>query len=225
MMANPMEENIWNGHPYEHITLGGPVSPQMPTTEWNGLVIVGEAPGSTEVMHGVPFSGPSGRLLSRMLDSIGIDRDATIICNTFSMRPAWTITAEHKKQGNNIALFFGRDDEDVNKKLPPYQGRYVRTGPDEDIRNLWRLLKLHAPKAIITCGSIPTWALTGIDRITPVVGSEQETRCVPATVFPTFHPAYAQHKQQEEIATMIASHINDAVTKAGIDRPLRRTRP
>lgn len=209
--------NVWNGSPLVGtITMGGPVLPRMPTREWNGLIIVGEAPGAVEVAQGVPFSGPSGALLSRILESVKVDRDATLICNTFSMQPAWTIrfdqeTGLPKRVNNNIGAFFGRDDEDVNKRLPPRQNTYVRTGPDEDVRELWRLIKRHAPKAIITCGAIPTWALTGQGPISAVAGTMLETKATTAPVFPTFHPAYALHQQAEAIANAIAAHIAAAV--------------
>lgn len=40
-----------------------------------GIMIVGEAPGAVEDDEGVPFVGASGRLLSSVLDSFGIDMD------------------------------------------------------------------------------------------------------------------------------------------------------
>lgn len=218
-----MTTSVWNGSPLvDTITMGGPVPPKMPTGPWNGLIIVGEAPGAVEVAQGVPFSGPSGALLSRILESIGVRRDETIICNTFSMQPAWTIrfdpeTGMPKKVNNNIAMFFGREDEDVNKRLPPRMNTYVKTGPDEDVRELWRLVMRHKPKAIITCGAIPTWALTGQGPISSVAGTQIETRASSAPVFPTFHPAYALHKQEEAIANAIASHIAAAVKQAAIE--------
>ena len=51
------------------------------------LVLIGEAPGAEEDRHGIPFVGPSGRLLDRMLASIGLDRDQVFISNTVFWRP------------------------------------------------------------------------------------------------------------------------------------------
>lgn len=51
------------------------------------LMLVGEAPGAEEDRQGVPFVGPSGRLLDRMLASIGIDRAEALISNTVFWRP------------------------------------------------------------------------------------------------------------------------------------------
>ena len=51
------------------------------------LMIVGEAPGAEEDRQGLPFVGPAGRLLDRMLASIGLDRSAVYITNMLPWRP------------------------------------------------------------------------------------------------------------------------------------------
>jgi DNA polymerase len=51
------------------------------------IVLIGEAPGAEEDRQGVPFVGPSGRLLDRMLASIGLDRTKVFISNTLFWRP------------------------------------------------------------------------------------------------------------------------------------------
>ncbi len=51
------------------------------------VVFVGEAPGAEEDRRGVPFVGPSGRLLDKMLASIGLDRSSVFITNTIFWRP------------------------------------------------------------------------------------------------------------------------------------------
>jgi len=51
------------------------------------LVIVGEAPGAQEDRTGRPFIGAAGRLLTRMLTAIGLDREEVYICNLLKCRP------------------------------------------------------------------------------------------------------------------------------------------
>jgi DNA polymerase len=51
------------------------------------IVFIGEAPGAEEDRRGLPFVGPSGRLLDRMLATIGIDRTGFFITNTVFWRP------------------------------------------------------------------------------------------------------------------------------------------
>lgn len=51
------------------------------------IVFVGEAPGAEEDVQGLPFVGPSGRLLDRILRSIGLGADDVFISNTVFWRP------------------------------------------------------------------------------------------------------------------------------------------
>ena len=54
------------------------------------LLFVGEAPGQTENTLKVPFCGVSGRILDRMLDSIGLDRSKCYVTNLLKYRPSET---------------------------------------------------------------------------------------------------------------------------------------
>jgi DNA polymerase len=51
------------------------------------LMVIGEAPGRDEDRLGLPFVGESGKLLDRMLASIGITRDGCYITNVLPWRP------------------------------------------------------------------------------------------------------------------------------------------
>jgi uracil-DNA glycosylase len=51
------------------------------------LMLVGEAPGFHEDRQGLPFVGPSGQLLNRLLAGIGLRRENVYICNTVKSRP------------------------------------------------------------------------------------------------------------------------------------------
>lgn len=53
----------------------------------SGLMLVGEGPGAEEDRAGLPFVGPSGQLLDRMLASIGLDRSRYLITNLIPWRP------------------------------------------------------------------------------------------------------------------------------------------
>jgi uracil-DNA glycosylase len=52
-----------------------------------GLMLIGEAPGAEEDRRGLPFVGPSGQLLDRMLAAIGRDRTSAYITNILNWRP------------------------------------------------------------------------------------------------------------------------------------------
>ena len=51
------------------------------------LMFVGEAPGFHEDRQGIPFVGPSGQLLNRLLEDIGLRRQDVYICNVVKSRP------------------------------------------------------------------------------------------------------------------------------------------
>jgi len=51
------------------------------------LMFVGEAPGFHEDRQGLPFVGPSGQLLNRLLEGIGLRREDVYICNVVKSRP------------------------------------------------------------------------------------------------------------------------------------------
>jgi DNA polymerase len=51
------------------------------------ILFVGEGPGAEEDRQGLPFVGPSGKLLDKMLASIGLDRSGVLISNTVFWRP------------------------------------------------------------------------------------------------------------------------------------------
>jgi len=51
------------------------------------VVFVGEAPGQREDEQGVPFVGPSGKLLDRLLGEIGLERSDVYIANVVKCRP------------------------------------------------------------------------------------------------------------------------------------------
>jgi uracil-DNA glycosylase len=51
------------------------------------LMFVGEAPGFHEDKQGVPFVGAAGKLLSKLLAGIGIERDEVYIANLIKCRP------------------------------------------------------------------------------------------------------------------------------------------
>ncbi|MBN2200736.1 uracil-DNA glycosylase [bacterium] len=51
------------------------------------LMIVGEAPGEEEDRRGEPFVGEAGRLLDRILNAVGFDREEVYIANVLKCRP------------------------------------------------------------------------------------------------------------------------------------------
>ncbi len=51
------------------------------------LVFIGEAPGREEDIAGKPFVGEAGRLLTKIIQAMGLDRKDVYICNVVKCRP------------------------------------------------------------------------------------------------------------------------------------------
>jgi DNA polymerase len=51
------------------------------------LMFIGEAPGANEDRMGLPFVGQAGKLLDKLLEEIGMEREGVWVCNVLKCRP------------------------------------------------------------------------------------------------------------------------------------------
>lgn len=51
------------------------------------LMFIGEGPGAQEDLQGLPFVGPAGALLTKIIEAIGLTRDEVYIANIVKCRP------------------------------------------------------------------------------------------------------------------------------------------
>jgi uracil-DNA glycosylase len=51
------------------------------------LMFIGEGPGAEEDRQGLPFVGPAGQLLTRIIEAIGLSREEVYIANVVKCRP------------------------------------------------------------------------------------------------------------------------------------------
>ncbi|MBY0428606.1 MAG: uracil-DNA glycosylase [Alphaproteobacteria bacterium] len=151
------------------------------------LVIVGEAPGANEVKQGRPFVGRSGQLLEKNLQAVGIERASILVANVFRYQPP----------KNKVDHFFSslrqskESGEAVDESLGRFASKYVLKKYADEIQYLGKMLRQEKPKAIITLGRTPLWALTGLEGILSIRGNIQDCRLAPGIpVIPTYHPSY-----------------------------------
>ena len=133
------------------------------------VMVVGEAPGGEEDRTGLPFVGPAGRLLDRMLAAIGLDRhgaegDAAYITNILFWRPP----------GNRAPTA-----DEIAACIP-----FTR-----------RQIELVAPAILVPVGGIAAKALLErSEGITRLRGTWREYNspglAAPVATMATFHPAY-----------------------------------
>ena len=154
---------------------------------WSQLALVGEAPGEEEARLGHPFVGRSGQLLDKMLGKAGIDRTQCLVANVFRSRPP----------DNKVDHFF------ISKRAAVQQGiaiaeeygqfgtAWCRAEFAEDIEHLRDTLAQLKPRAILTLGRTPMWALTGEKGMLEKAGQELTCRLMPGVpVIPTYHPSF-----------------------------------
>ena len=136
------------------------------------ICIVGEAPGVTEEKTGQPFQGTSGRLLSALLSSVGINRRECYITNVVKERPP----------RNDISKFiaFGGRVPTVSPEYNQYE------------QQLFAELIPCSANVYVAVGKTATWALTRQTAITNVRGSIYSSPTLMGRkVIPVIHPAAA----------------------------------
>ena len=80
------------------------------------LVFVGEGPGADEDEQGLPFVGRAGKLLNRIMQSVGLKREEVYICNVVKCRPPGNRTPE-KDEIDSCSPFLYRQIESINPRL------------------------------------------------------------------------------------------------------------
>jgi uracil-DNA glycosylase family 4 len=128
------------------------------------IMLVGEAPGAEEDRAGLPFVGPSGQLLDRMLASIGLDRTQVLITNILPWRPPGNRTPSEAEIAVCLPFLLRHIALVAPEFLLLLGTTSVRaiTGNNQGIRRLR--------------GQWQSLAIPGLDRQVPAL--------------PTYHPAY-----------------------------------
>jgi uracil-DNA glycosylase len=159
----------------------------QPRESWNGLVLVGEAPGHEEVKQGRPFVGRSGQLLNETLTEGGIERARCLVSNVFRIRPP----------DNKVDHFFAskraaqQQNLTIIEELGPFGSSWCKGDYASEIQHLREVLHQWRPRMIVALGRTPFWALSGGNGIIANAGRLFDCRLLPGTkVIPTFHPSY-----------------------------------
>jgi DNA polymerase len=130
------------------------------------LLVVGEQPGNSEDLEGVPFVGSAGRVLDRALVDAGIDRDGVYVTNVvkhFKWRRARTGKKRIHDKPNR---------EEVEACRPWLDAEVARIGPE----------------LIVCLGATAAQALLGRDfRVTRQHGEVVESTLGPTLA--TIHPS------------------------------------
>jgi uracil-DNA glycosylase len=80
------------------------------------LMFIGEGPGADEDEQGLPFVGRAGKLLNRMMQTVGLNREDVYICNVVKCRPPGNRTPE-KDEIDACSPFLYRQIESIKPRL------------------------------------------------------------------------------------------------------------
>jgi uracil-DNA glycosylase family 4 len=80
------------------------------------LVFVGEGPGRDEDAQGLPFVGRAGKLLTQMIEAMGLQRRDVYICNVVKCRPPDNRTPE-KEEVETCSPFLLRQLDAISPKV------------------------------------------------------------------------------------------------------------
>jgi DNA polymerase len=148
----------------EHLGEDGKVVFGSGNTEAD-IFFCGEAPGADEALEGEPFVGEAGQLLTKIIQAMGLQRDAVYIANILNWRP------EHNKPYGNRPPTV----EEMNFCMP-----YLKAQ-----------IEIVQPKVIVALGNTAVTGLLGPDtkrRMGSIRGTWQSFEDIPLMV--TFHPSY-----------------------------------
>jgi uracil-DNA glycosylase len=97
-------------HKHRHTIVFGDGNPKAE------LVFVGEGPGADEDAQGLPFVGRAGKLLTQMIEAMGLQRKDVYICNVVKCRPPENRTPE-EDEISTCSPFLLRQLEVISPKV------------------------------------------------------------------------------------------------------------
>lgn len=134
------------------------------------ILFLGESPAVDEQIHGEPFKGAAGSMLTRLLRHIGVTREAYPVDNVVRCTPP----------------------HQLNVKAFPDAVRHCQYWAHEAAAGA------APPRVIVTLGALPTRHLLGLTAkkhtgIEEFHGTVHQVAAWPGTyIVPTFHPSYLQ---------------------------------
>lgn len=145
------------------------------------IALIGEAYGQEEAYAKVPFIGPSGQELTRMLADAGIARGECFLSNVFNVHPPQ----------NNVEHFLcPKKESSALIKAPLVPSKYLAPAFESEVLRLYKQLEEVQPNLAVLLGNTACWALLGTTRIAKIRGAVAQSTVLPwLKCLPTYHPA------------------------------------
>src|SRR5580765_4737701 len=156
------------------------------------IAIVGEAWGAEEERQRLPFVGPSGWELNKMLREAGINRSECFLTNVFNLRP---------RPSNDISNLCGTKAEGIPGLRQVSSGKYIRREFAPEITRLHNELRQVRPNIIICLGGTSLWAMQGGGGVSKVRGTVFAS-ILGFKAIATFHPAAIMREWSNRVITV-----------------------
>jgi DNA polymerase len=157
------------------------------------IMFVGEAPGATEDEQGIPFIGRAGKMLSRIIAGMGINRDEVYITNIIKCRPP----------GN-------RDPktEEIVKCIDYLTQQIEIIKPEIIIA-----LGAHAAKTLLNTDK-------AIGKLRGMFHQYKPTeKAQPIKVMPTYHPSYLVRNYSDDSRRRVWQDMQKVLAELGLQKP------
>ncbi len=137
------------------------------------LMLIGEAPGAEEDLRGMPFVGPAGGLLTKLLNAMGYYRKEVYIANILCCRP----------------------DAPAGNRQP------VRAEMENCLTYLYAQIEIVTPRVILALGSTALDGLLDLgEPVAAMRGKTYKFRDTSIDIVPTYHPSYVLRRHDDETA-------------------------
>ncbi len=149
------------------------------------VCFIGEAPGFNEDKEGLPFVGRSGKLLDKMLTSIGLSRKEISILNIVKCRPI--------------------DEKGGNRTPTPKEANFCGQ------KWLFNQIHLLEPKILVSLGAISFNFFFPSLSLTNNIGKTLQTASG-NSLFVTYHPAYILRRPTPDLLEKYSKHFEIIAT-------------
>lgn len=172
-------------HPYpvEGFVYG--MGPEQPK-----LMLVGEAPGETEIHNGIPFSGRAGKELMKFLERAGVSREEAYITSAVRSRP-YKWGEKRARTGEVVKRKYNRAPSSAeilaHAPLLDYEIEHVKSPVIVALGNIG--LKRLCGSEIKVTEAHGRFIRQPVRRLKSMESSEYEWTEKEYLIFPTFHPA------------------------------------
>ena len=157
------------------------------------VLIIGECPGSEEVIKKLPFVGKAGKLLRKTLNEFGYRKTNSLISNTIPCRPEDNKFPSDSKLIDDCVYEWLREEIELSK-----------------------------PKYILLIGATPLKFLLGLTGITKLRGkwvNYKDIQCMP-TYHPSYVLRKEHMEEGKQIKADFVSDIKEVAIRAGFIKNL-----